>query len=120
MSGVCPASSGGLGHTVTGGDLRPGLAVGAVTGNAGAAALSGPKQDHDRKEQQDQQPRKGCTGHGFSCEWVPRVRCTGAKQERTLVAVGGSGPCIPLMAVMTIALVFGNGTGLIASSMSLY
>ena len=66
MSGVCPASGGGLGHAVTGGDLRPGLAIAAVAGNAGAAALSGPEQDHDRKEQQDQQPRKGGADHGGS------------------------------------------------------
>ena len=68
QSSFCPAACRGGADAVTGGDLWPGLAIAAVAGNAGIAALSGPKQDHDRESEQDQQPREGCTGHGFSCE----------------------------------------------------
>ena len=39
VSGVCPASGRGLGHAVTGGDLWPGLAVGACATDLDALAL---------------------------------------------------------------------------------
>ena len=48
LTGFCPSGHGGLGHTVMGGDLRPGLAIGACATDLDAFAFSQIPDDDKR------------------------------------------------------------------------
>ena len=116
LTGFCPSLDSGLGHTKAFSDGWPGFAVAAVASDARMPALCGPKQDHHWKQQQHEHPRQsGADGHGFSWKWVPVDHGSRAKPSPVLSGERGSGPCIPLVAVMTIALLLRLGNRLSSS-----